>query len=966
MIKLIKSFKLLTGLIFFLISVFIVGTWFKGNTLYGGAEVGLFAYNSERWLEISKYIWWSAVAPGQLIPHFITSVPLYFSFYLLNLFGLSTQNIQLIFFFVILFLMGYGVFLLSLHFLEDSDKKYALFAGLFYIFNAYILVQVWHRFLYSTLILAAVLPLLILFWRKWIKDSKLIYLNIFLLINFLSSYMYGNLASIITIWIALFLVSLAELVFPWQGKFYATKIGSKFLLGFILWLLTNVWWITPTFSIAPGLLSTQHSGEDNLSTLIVISRQTIMPYLLQLTNPFYLFYRQELGTIYSNVLFKLIPWIMSAVILIGLITSLKIKRYAKYSVIFIILLLLAKGAAIPFAYPYIFLFKHFYFLGVIRNPFEKLGIMLPLFGAMLFAIGLRAFFKWGNRHLGHFMTKSLMIFVLITLFGYAWPMFGGTVFGNKELPVKVEIPKSYMQADEWLKQKKENQGVILHLPFSGRDVVTYQWENGYHGVDQNEILFTSLPSLSRTIGIERVDNTLKSLTYIFHPPFSEDKRLILNTLQTFNIRYIVLHKDIKWNDKDTYGEIGNLLEPNSIEKVLDNLDFLKKMDQFGQLIIYQLNDAEFRPILSFIDNFQIVYPGESDIMQVLSKTKGYGDILTSVSDEIDNMLSQKSSQTLIFPDKKIEYFESSPSAIIAGANDLFNKLLQVNAYFASFGDLPSEEIAKKLIFATVKVTQLASSQKFIEYQDSIKTLFKTYSPDLNIHRLFRSLIADTLRLHLLILSQIGNTSDSTKIIEDNMVRFNMLPEFRTYGQIFKFKVPADGNYELLLDSQAKDSNIRINGASINSKNNVVSHRGNFEISYSSSNDTLNEDLVLRATGSDESVPGGEILSLNEESPVSFSGKIRLIKPAFLNFAQTFHPEWILILNNGDVKYEVKNHFLGNLYGNTWFVDKIGDYDFKIEFTPQSSVKSGMIVTIGVSVLLLIINFYTLGRRLIKR
>ena len=127
-------------LIFFLISAFIVVTWFRGEFIYGGAEVGLFGYNLERRLEISKYVWWGAAAPGQLIPQFITGVPIYFCFYIFKLIGLSSQNIQQLFFFSTIFLMGYGVYLLASSIFDDSSKKYSVISGFFYMFNVYTLV----------------------------------------------------------------------------------------------------------------------------------------------------------------------------------------------------------------------------------------------------------------------------------------------------------------------------------------------------------------------------------------------------------------------------------------------------------------------------------------------------------------------------------------------------------------------------------------------------------------------------------------------------------------------------------------------------------------------------------------------------------------------------------------------------------------------------------------------------------
>lgn len=962
MIKLMRSLKLQVGLIFFLISAFIVGTWFRDGFIYGGAEVGLFGYNPERWLEISKYIWWDVAAPGQLIPHFITGVPIYFFFYILELIGLSPQNIQQLFFFLMLFLMGYGMFLLAFDILDEDKKKYSLIAAIFYLFNAYTLVSVWHRFLYSTIILAAVLPLLILFWRRWIKEGRIFNLNFFLLVNFLSVYMYGNLASLATVWITLSLISLAEVFFPWKGKAFAGKLCVRFLGGFIFWSLTNIWWIAPTFSITPGLLPQQHSSEDNLGTLIVLGKQTIMPYLLQLANPFYLFYRQELGTVYSSVIFKIVPWIISGILFVGLIVGLKLKDYAKYSLIFIVVLLLSKGASSPFAYPLIFGFEHFYLLGVLRNPFEKLGIILPIFGAILFAAGLRTLFKYCSARFGLLISRALSLVILLVLLGYAWPMLGGRILGTQQFPVKVKVPESYKDANEWLKQQPDDQGVILHLPFSGGDVVTYTWNEGYHGVDQNEILFTSLPSLSRMVGIKRIDETLGSLTYIFTPQFSKDHQQILRVLQFFNIKFIVLHKDIKWDDKDTYGERGVLLEPNSIEKVLDSLDYLRKQNQFGRLIIYKLNEEEYRPTLSFADNIQIIYPGGNGIMQILSKTKDEGDIVSPAKDKIDGAISKISRQTLIFPDKKIEYLESSPSAVVTKANDGFNKLLQLKAYFKSIGYLQRERLTDELIEATKKVILLDRDlSQIADYEQLMKRILNKYSKNSSMRLIFGSDFPILMRFHLLVLNQVGAFSVS-KMIESEMIRMEAFPKYKNFGQTLKFTIPIPGEYEILTDSKEK-SEVMINGEEIISEGEIGFDQGDYEISIK---ELSKDDVSLRLKGLDNNISEGRALDYKKDSPVSYTGRINIEKPTLMILSQGFHPSWRLTLTKEGEKEEIKEHFLSNLYGNAWWVDKTGEYDFKIEFIPQKIVEKGTVVALATTILLIVVNLYIFARRFVKR
>lgn len=970
--------KLFAFAIFFLISFVIVITWFDKENIFGGAEVGLFAYNPGRWFEMSKYVWWDAVAPGQLIPHFIVGVPLYFAFYLFNQLGLSAQNIQAIFFFLTLFLMGFGMYLLSLNIFESGQKKYAVLAGLFYMFNVYTLVGVWHRFLYSTMILAAVLPIIVLLWHNWITKGGILNLNLFLLANFLSVYMYGNLASVATVWILLAVVTLAEVLFPWSGKSRSGKIGVRFLVGFAGWFLINIWWIAPTFSIAPGLLPQQHSSEDNLGTLVVLGRQTIMPFLLQLANPFYLFYRQELGEIYSSIIFKTVPWIISAVIFYGLIVSLKLTPYAKYAVLFIVALLLSKGAASPFSYPIIFGFEHSYLLGVLRNPFEKIGIILPIFGAILFSIGLQAFLRWGAKYLGRSGLRAVMILIIVALLGYAYPMLGGKIFGTTQFPVKVNVPKAYQAADLWMRGQNEKGGVILHLPFAGKDVVTYLWDQGYHGVDQNEILFTSLPSLTKIIGIKRIDDTLRSLTYAFIPPASQDPNTILKLIQSLNVRFIILHKDIKWDDKDTYGELTEFLEPVAIEKTLDSLTFLKKGEDFGPLVIYKLSDENYQDTITSSAQFQVIYPGGSNAQDTLFKSLSGGDVITPVLKKIDEQILLKASQSVIWPDKIINFTESSPSATMALADESFNKLGQIRIYFFNIGYMQSEKLASDLILATQKVMKVyedAVQNKSVskklqdDYEQLIKSVLERYNNNTSMRQFFDLDFSNLISLHLLLLKQLG-ANDLTGWIDNQLVKIEIFPKYRNQGQVFIFTVPTKGLYEIATDSQTPDiyfpqgnsPTVYINGEKSIFKEDLNFDEGSYEIVIQNATG----GAVLKQRSLTNDISEGEVTSFRKESPVRYTGKINFLSPAFLLFAQAYHPGWQLTLMGAGKQEKVQDHFLSNLYGNAWWIGKLGEYDFKVEFTPQRLVEKGILVSLSTGVFLILLNIFFLLKRKMHR
>lgn len=959
-----KFKKVFPFALFSILGFLIVLFWFKDGLYYGGAEVGISPfYNPERNLNIQRFIWWADVAPGVLIPQFVNAVPFYFILSLLQKIS-SPIFIQAFLFFWLICLMGFGMYLLTLSYIGKEKKFYALLAGIFYMFNSYMMVEVWHRFLYTGIFLAASFPILALFWKKWIQKGTFLFLTFFLLTNLFFSYMYGNLTSFIAVWILCFLIALAEMIFPWQGKKMFLVISYKFILGLFLFLLTNLWWLLPVLQVSTEVLPQQHNIEDNLGTLISISNQTIIPFTLQYANPFYLFHTQEFGKIYTTFIFLLLPWIPIVVIFIGVFFSLKNKSLAAVVFSYLVALIIAKGAASPFGYPYIWAFMENFFIGIIRNPFEKLGVLMPLFGSILFVVGLENLFLFSKGKLGNSISRLLVVSILLSVFIYSFPMITGRVFNKPGQSLKVKVPSSYQQADEWLKLQKTKDGNILHLPFSGGDVATYNWDNGYHGVEINEILFTALPSITRNSGIKRFDETLKSLTYSFVSPYSENKEQMLRVFQNFNVRYIVLHKDINWNDKDTYGENGELLNPAKIESVLNNLDFLEKKQQFGQLVIYKILDKDYRAIFSISNNNQVVYPGQTDIMKIISLSNK--DIITPLANTENDLL--KSKTQISFPYKKIQYVESSPSAMIASINDIFanqsqspliKKLLEIRNYFYSIGYIKSRELAENLILSTQKILliyqQTVSSKVPIsnlqvsEYESLMEKIMGKYSKELSI-RSFDVNIKDVLMVHSFILKELGNQA-MVKTIDEFMIREELLPVYREKSnineilrEVFKFKVSQDGKYSLLADSSLKNVDLKINNESITPGQYLEIKEGDYEISRILDTDPKN-DIALGLNNANEAFSSGEIIGLKKDSPVSFKGRIRLDKPSFVFFAQNYNLGWVLTLFKENKQTEVKDHFMGNLYNNAWWINETGEFDFKIEFKPQNNVTTGIILSL---------------------
>ena len=196
-----------------------------------------------------------------------------------------------------------------------------------------------------------------------------------------------------------------------------------------------------------------------------------------------------------------------------------------------------------------------------------------------------------------------------------------------------------------------------------------------------------------------------------------------------------------------------------------------------------------------------------------------------------------------------------------------------------------------------------------------------------------------------------------------MVKMELLPNFKpennneeTVRQVFKFKVPISGDYQILTIPKSALEDIRVNGEKITSINALKIKDGNYEISTKISNSDNKGDLALKMQGEKQSTPSGEILNFKKENATKLSGKIRIDKPLFVFLQQTYNPSWVLTLNQGEKPIEVKEHFIGNLYSNAYFVDKIGEYNFTLEFEPQKYVNYGMIISLisGTGILLFLL------------
>lgn len=1069
-------------LIFSIISGILILSWFRYGHIYGGGDVGLQTYNPQRILENARYVWWDSAGPGTPLPQGLSAIPFQFMLFLLQTIGFSPLALQATLFFLLLTSMGFGMYLFTSAYLTNQ-KKYSFIAGIFYMFNPYMMIQVWHRFIHTTILFAAALPFFAIFWSKWVNRGLIKYLVLFLVTNFLFVYVFGTFAFIITLWIFLLLLTIPAVI-PWQGKKHFFTVGLRFCFGFLIWIFINSWWLIPVTQISPAVLSEQHKTEESLMTLVTISAQEILPYSLQLVNPFYLFYQAELGTIYKNILFQMIPWVFVSIILFGLINSIRQKSFSMFGIFYLLALFLAKGAAPPFGNIYIFGFSNIFILGVLRNPFEKTGLILVFFSTAMFILGLKVLSEKLIKNI--WFSRLSIVFIISLILIFSWPMLLGKVIGRFDKPAFVEVPLYYKEADNWLQEQKRlgiSDGKILHLPLTKEESIRYKWKFGYNGLEPSDTFFTAFPSISRGFNIFRIDDALNELSSSFQEEYT-NSGLILDYLQDYNIRFIVLHKDVDWMGSD-------LVNPLDLEKILDKLEYLNEKNKFGDLVVYKLEDQYFKQKITLENDVNLIYPGEEKLSIWPYVVKNSTSKLISPQNFEEDFGDIEINKQLVFPKSAFIYGNSSESAFP------LERLARMKPFFQQTGMIESLSLANKIIALTETLSSISKDSSLSNISNILenyeKQMKKLLPNEIQINKFMilgqESLLSSIFRAHLAFLQSLqlnlsGDEQQKTQQIatelENHLINLNIVPKYNNLIadeiQVFKFNLPVNGDYELvimdipsislypgdlnqvnffidgkpMLLNSKKDENyltfgtldyekglveisfpqmlsknlasLEKNGLNtndieilINEVKPLSTYRfstfvkieggGGFNVSFYENQNPqpsskeflqldpsagwqklqmnfqtkLNTKSVKILISSEKSnfalqpkiypqeIKVQRLLTnpialirkeknfalANQEgyvhftkiSPVSYEGKIEIVNAGFLFFKETFHPDWQLTIKNIEGTESIKRHYLGNLYANAWYIDKAGEYDFKITFKPQNTFSIGILLSI---------------------
>lgn len=813
----------------FVLAIIIVGILFRDGLLKASGESGLPFYNISRSYNLFSSTW-SDLGLGNSSNIGTAVIPTFWFFKTLHELGFSPYYQEYIFFVLAFAASGMAIYELNKIVVPNISKTISLAVVLFYWFNPLAVVNVWNRFLYNYMVLYAFLPYAMYLFLTGLKNKKYSHALIFGVSSVFFSYAFTSMPSLILAWGCLALVTI--FMSRKQSKFSV----CFFLLALVSFLICNAWWLSQVINIYTSvtyvkLVGTFFTNTGNLGTLKTLSEVLgrysdvlfLMHHNFYNIGPFW-------AGIYSLPVLKIISALPVVISIWTTIAFRKNKLVVLLGVIFTLSLFLAKGSLAPFGDLFAFVFTHSTVAQLFRNPFEKIGFLLPLAISPLLALGLSS------------LSKNIKIVGLISLvvFGvyFGFPFWSGYIltankYDNQRYDLRsvtVSVPDDYQAMDKFMRENSISDRVLT-LPLGGEGLA-YTWEHPYWGVElTNSLLPISSPSFNTTIPY--YGDFVNQLTkYQLSPE-------ILSLLKFAGIKYILLRADVDFanshvaNPKVTRKFLTQLEDNNDIKLIyrVGDLTLYKVNQTYTNDHFYMASDLHFINTANFPKNIsnQGVLFYANDSLRINSSLNfpvyiypngKYQSSDSSIINETDETLLGRLFYVKYLPDswqyqlallkEKLEYPQ--------GSNIDDNTTNMVNLMGKR-----TVEIYRVLKLNPESKNLASTINQYSSFLNSLKNLLNQggslSSASLQSLEIQQEIFS---RLHLVTSAEIINTLSD----------YNFKPRYpvdNTNYATYKFVVGQTGNYKLVYVGEKAINAVYINGVLNTASNSIHLENGQYEI-----------------------------------------------------------------------------------------------------------------------------------------
>lgn len=532
-------------------------------------------------------------APSSIIYAFVawlTSLP----------FGISLG--QKILFYILATTPAVGMyFLLEYIFVRFKAKNYrtaAFIGALFYMANTFLIFYLWRMLILAPIFLYALLPLIILFYFKSINNKKFYFW--FFFVSLFTSPNGSNIAFPLAFWSVLFIfVVLDGLIYrrTVKGIMHYLKMAGIFILA-------NFWWILPQLILAKEARGNAIYADTIAITQLASARAQIQNVISLASNWWFRSNDFAGRAIYSYPIIKQMLFLPFLLSIIPLIIYKKGKLKELYTIllpIFLLLILLLKGSAVPKGDYFLYLIERVPYFAMFRDPMQKFGTSFVIIMTICLSISTYYILELLKSRKVKIMFSLFLILLIVII---SWPFWIGGIINNKAVKnnfsFNVKLPDWLENFDEKINVIDKNSRIISSAP-EAVGMVAYNWPSGYFGA-------AIYPYLIEREFIMPLPGSYRSgLVEGFYRRLKVDKDSASKIAQVIGANYLFIQKDLNLDYlKKTL--------PIPYDNLVDNYKGTSKFEtdnsriQLGENSLVKLSDKS----RIFVSNPDVLFCGQDN------------------------------------------------------------------------------------------------------------------------------------------------------------------------------------------------------------------------------------------------------------------------------------------------------------------------------------------------------------------
>jgi hypothetical protein len=912
--------------------------WFRSGLIIAYAEPGLYTFNSDAWREISSYTWIDKISTGtSSLGITLASLSFHLALSLLQTIGFTPFEKQVTLFFTLLTVAGS-----SMHYLaRGSFTKHqgyresgvtALFASMFYVLNPYSMVYIWNRNTVGMNVAYATLPLALALYMRGLESKNPKYAFYASIVLTASSIW----VSIVPILVPMLLLSF--LLF----RIYTSRRNRKEILSFVrysgllalMWFMMNSWFL-PYFAVSLNRLwwgFSSNYSQQYLSGFPILDVLRLN-FDFSSNDVFWPFYQTALGSGLGAIM---VLSVLGGILFVAvgslrknpferLVSSERPKVLGYFAVLAILGIFLGSVALTPLKIPVsVMLAVLPLSASVSNNMIGEKAILLSAIGySILFGFTMSSIrqkigtpFKARGLPFQLGLRRTLIgILLLLVLVFNVWPMWTGDLFTQPYIPAAaklglVKVPGYYDDASAWL-NSDPSYFRVLTLPFV-EGGITYDWPPyGYSGSTTDFVL---LPKPVIMEANDPVSNdVIRTVSHLIDSGQMDNAWKLMSIL---NVKYIMVHEDINFTDRNT-------LSPFVIEASLNSTSV-------PYINIEPVRDDRGSPITNSTKIWSITWGTQPGIVEIGSEVQGNTYI---------QYVGHSSSDGL----GDFGYGPTFTQPLDLSTTKWLDVSLQSNLSGKLFLAI-TDKSGKSLFFdgrTNPQYYSLYASNQWSNFSLPLRSpSYENAGVDLGSIRSILLSIVD-LPPNVQVDMKAKDLMIDRGAIESPVPRIEFL---KRIGKLAFYKV---GGMNSIVYPTTGYSIVN-SSAQLAQEVQFAKYEPNRTLLISSQFGDLSELGRLTPTG----YPSPSI-SVRRASPVKWVVEVRNSRaPFILEFGETFDSNWKLYLGEPGwlggfsiPSLDERLHYLVNGYANAWYVDKTGDFSITIYNSAQSLVSMGTLISL---------------------